>query len=93
MASRHPMTAKEGPRRFDTQIDWTKVDLEDFVVASRSSSNTAPRIRRLTSRTTTSPHWKIAWAHLKEFRDYYTRLDKLEAEASAYWHRVVDLSI
>lgn len=28
---------------------------------------------------------KIAWAHLKEFRDYYTRLDKLEAEADAYW--------
>ena len=28
---------------------------------------------------------KIAWAHLKELRDYYTRLDKLEAEADAYW--------
>jgi hypothetical protein len=28
---------------------------------------------------------KIAWAHLKEFPDYYTRLDQLEAEADAYW--------
>jgi len=28
---------------------------------------------------------KIAWAHLKEFPDYYTRLDKLEAQARAYW--------
>ncbi len=28
---------------------------------------------------------KIAWAHLKEFPDYYTRLDKLEAEAEAFW--------
>lgn len=28
---------------------------------------------------------KIAWAHLKEFPDYYTRLDKLEVEADAYW--------
>ena len=28
---------------------------------------------------------KIAWAHLKEFPDYYTRLDALEAEADAYW--------
>lgn len=28
---------------------------------------------------------KIAWAHLKEFPDYYTRLAKLEAEAGAYW--------
>lgn len=31
---------------------------------------------------------KIAWAHLKEFPDYYTRLDKLEAEADAYWTQV-----
>ena len=28
---------------------------------------------------------KIAWAHLKEFPDYYTRLAKLEADADAYW--------
>jgi hypothetical protein len=28
---------------------------------------------------------KIAWAHLKEFPDYYTRLDKLEAEADVFW--------
>ncbi len=28
---------------------------------------------------------KIAWAHLKEFSDYYTRLDALEAAADAYW--------
>jgi hypothetical protein len=28
---------------------------------------------------------KIAWAHLKEFPDYYTRLDKLEAEADEFW--------
>jgi Protein of unknown function (DUF5661) len=24
---------------------------------------------------------KIAWAHLKEFSDYYTRLERMEAEA------------
>jgi len=28
---------------------------------------------------------KIALAHLKEFADYYTRLDKMEKEADAYW--------
>ena len=26
---------------------------------------------------------KIAWAHLKEFPDYYTRLAVMEAEAEA----------
>lgn len=26
---------------------------------------------------------KIAWAHLKEIPDYYTRLDKMESEAES----------
>lgn len=31
---------------------------------------------------------KIAWAHLNEFPDYYTRLTKMESEAEEYWeHR------
>lgn len=30
---------------------------------------------------------KIAWAHLKEFPDYYTRLGKLEAEADKFWKK------
>lgn len=28
---------------------------------------------------------KIALAHLNEFSDYYTRLEKLEEEAEKYW--------
>ena len=28
---------------------------------------------------------KIAWAHLAEFPDYYTRLAQMEAEAKRYW--------
>ena len=28
---------------------------------------------------------KIALAHLNEYPDYYTRLDKLESEADEYW--------
>ena len=31
---------------------------------------------------------KIALAHLREFPDYYTRLEKLEAEADEYWSKV-----
>jgi len=31
---------------------------------------------------------KIALAHLREFPDYYTRLEKLEAEADRYWSKV-----
>lgn len=29
---------------------------------------------------------KIAWAHLNEFPDYYTRLAEMEAEAERYWN-------
>ena len=29
---------------------------------------------------------KIALAHLNEFPDYYTRLDKMEEEAHSYWN-------
>jgi hypothetical protein len=28
---------------------------------------------------------RIAWAHLKEFPDYYTRLERMEEDAHAYW--------
>jgi Protein of unknown function (DUF5661) len=28
---------------------------------------------------------KIAWAHLNEFPDYYSRLEVMEAEAERYW--------
>ena len=28
---------------------------------------------------------KIAWAHLNEFPDYYTRLNAMEAEAHRFW--------
>lgn len=30
---------------------------------------------------------KIAWAHLKEFPDYYTRLAAMEADAERYWSK------
>lgn len=28
---------------------------------------------------------KIAWAHLNEFPDYYTRLEVMESEAHKFW--------
>lgn len=67
-------------------IDWTKVDLEQFRRglevefehgARDPETNVTNDDEVLTG--------KIAWAHLKEFPDYYTRLDRLEAEADAYW--------
>jgi hypothetical protein len=31
---------------------------------------------------------KIALAHLNEFPDYYTRLEKMEKEAEEYWDKI-----
>ena len=67
-------------------IDWTKIDLDQFQRgmtvefehgAHDPETNVTGDDLVMTG--------KIAWAHLKEFPDYYTRLAKLEAEADAYW--------
>jgi hypothetical protein len=67
-------------------IDWTKVDLQQFrrgleVELEHGARDPETNVTNDDSSLT----GKIAWAHLKEFPDYYTRLDKLEAEADAYW--------
>jgi hypothetical protein len=63
-------------------LDWTKIDLEQFRRgleielehgAIDPETNVTGDDLVLTG--------KIAWAHLKEIRDYYTRLDQLEAKA------------
>lgn len=63
-------------------IDWSQIDLEQFRRglevefehgAIDPETNVTGDDLKLTG--------KIAWAHLKEIRDYYTRLDRMEAEA------------
>jgi len=67
-------------------MDWAKIDLDQFrrgleVEFEHGARDPETNVTNddlvLTG--------KIAWAHLKEFPDYYTRLDRLEAEAEAYW--------
>ena len=67
-------------------IDWQKVDLEEFrrgleVELEHGARDPETNV----TNDDLSLTGKIAWAHLKEFPDYYARLDKLEAEADAYW--------
>jgi hypothetical protein len=67
-------------------IDWTRVELEQFRRGLEVELEHGARDPE-TNVTNDDPvlTGKIAWAHLKEFPDYYSRLDKLEAEADAYW--------
>ena len=67
-------------------IDWKRLDLEQFrrgleVELEHGARDPETNV----TNNDLSLTGKIAWAHLKEFPDYYTRLDKLEAEAGAYW--------
>ena len=63
-------------------IDWSQVDLDEFrrgleVEFEHGSQDPETNV------TNDDPvlTGKIAWAHLKELPDYYTRLDRMEAEA------------
>ncbi|MEH6778588.1 DUF5661 family protein [Maribacter arcticus] len=70
----------------DLGIDWNEINLEEFTLGLNvefehgtryPETNVTNNDKILTG--------KIAWAHLKEFPDYYTRLEKMEKEADAYW--------
>jgi hypothetical protein len=67
-------------------IDFSKVNAEEFRMglAVELEHGTADPLTDVTHDDLMLTG-KIAWAHLREFPDYYTRLAKLEAEADQYW--------
>ncbi len=85
MANKRQISLEEA-RQIGTTlgVDWKKFDLEQFrrgleVELEHGSRDPETNVTNDDLNLT----GKIAWAHLKEFGDYYTRLDKLEAEADA----------
>lgn len=67
-------------------IDWKQFDPEQFRLGLEVELEHGARDPQ-TDVTHDDPlvTGKIAWAHLKEFPDYYTRLARMEAEAKAHW--------
>jgi hypothetical protein len=67
-------------------IDWNEVRLEEFTKGINVEFEHGTRFPETDvtndDKILTA---KIAWAHLKEFPDYYSRLAKLETEAGEYW--------
>ena len=70
-------------------IDWKEVSLEQFTMGLNvelehgsidPQTNVTDNDGKLTG--------EIAWAHLKEFPDYYTRLAKMEKIAEAHLKNV-----
>ena len=66
------------------KIDWALIDLEQFRRGLEVELEHGA-IDPETNVTGNDPllTGKIAWAHLKEIRDYYSRLDQMEAEAES----------
>jgi hypothetical protein len=71
-------------------IDWSKApfDVEQFrmgleVELEHGRHDPATNVTDDDEHTT----GKIAWAHLNEFSDYYTRLAEMEAQAERYWSK------
>jgi hypothetical protein len=65
-------------------IDFTKIDLEEFrkgLGIELEHGSIDPETDITNSDETLTA--KIAWAHLKEIPDYYTRLLKMEQEAGS----------
>ena len=81
-------TTNEEARRVGDEIgvDWSRFDLEQFRhgmdVAYEHGSHHPP-----TDVTGDDPilTGKIALAHMKEFPDYYERLEHMERQAERYW--------
>jgi len=65
----------------DLGIDWSKIDFEQFRMGLEVELEHGAADPR-TNVTNNDPilTGKIAWAHLNELPDYYTRLRKLEQE-------------
>jgi len=87
MTDKKHFTAKEAKEIGEKLgINWTKFDIEQFQMGLDvelehgnvdSNTNVTNDDLLMTG--------KIALAHLNEFPDYYTRLEKMEQEGEAYW--------
>lgn len=90
MSAGKKFTNEEAKRIGDElRIDWGEVELSEFRMgmgvelehgSHDPETNVTDNDEILTG--------KIALAHLREFPDYYTRLEKLEEEADEYWSKV-----
>jgi hypothetical protein len=81
-------TTSEEARRVGDEIgvDWCRFDLEQFrlgmdVEFEHGSHDPQTDVTHDDAVVT----GKIALAHMKEFPDYYERLERMEAEAERYW--------
>lgn len=87
MAEEKHFTGEEAKRVGEALgIDWGKFDVEQF----RMGMDVELEHGTVDAKTNVTDDdemitGKIALAHLNEFPDYYTRLEKMEKEGDEYW--------
>lgn len=87
MESKKSFTAEEAKEIGERLgIDWSKFDVEQFRMGMDVELEHG-LVDANTNVTNDDPLMigKIALAHLNEFPDYYTRLEKMEKEGESYW--------
>lgn len=70
-------------------IKWDKFDIEQFRIGMNVELEHGTRDHA--TNVTNDDNiitGKIALAHLNEFPDYYTRLEKMEKEADQFWKKM-----
>lgn len=89
MSIKKHFTSEEAERvGDDLEIKWNKFNIEQFrmgmdVELEHGLVDAATNVTYDDAAMT----GKIALAHLKEFPDYYTRLEKMEREAEKFWKK------
>jgi hypothetical protein len=89
MSSKRKFTIEEAKRIGNAiGVQWEEVNLEEFraglaVELEHGLHDPQTNVTNDDELTT----GKIALAHLKEFPDYYTRLEQLEEEAEKFWSK------
>ena len=87
MSESHRTSVEEARRVGDAiGVDWNRFDLEQFRAGMDVEYEHGSRDPQ-TDVTRDDPivTGKIALAHMKEFPDYYERLERMEREAEAEW--------
>jgi hypothetical protein len=87
MSAKREFSAEEARRIGEALgIEWDRISLEEFRAGLRVELEHGTRDPE--TNVTNDDEiltGKIALAHLREFPDYYSRLDQLEKDAEAYW--------
>ena len=92
MSNKRQFSTEEA-RSIGTQlkIDWSQIDLEQFrrgLEVELEHGATDPETDVTSDDLVITG--KIVWAHLKEIRDSYTRLDQMETEAEEQYKNPIE---